>query len=138
MGLFSKKSEQELRNEQKTKIFKELEAIYSDEIRPGSLGQQKACWLTSRAYHYISIGIKTGKFDEALEDLDEAIRYKSDHLPAHMQRALIYYVKGDIQKAKDLVRAMPKHGLLDGEVFETKEDILSDPSIPKELKDLDD
>jgi hypothetical protein len=63
--------------EQKEKKFRELERAFGSSTE--MIAVQKATWLSCRGN---SLG-ERGKLEEAIQDFEEAIRVKNDHIPSY-------------------------------------------------------
>ena len=106
-------------NKQKEIKFREFEKDFGDS--PEMLASTKATWLSSRGN---SLGDR-GKLDEAIQDFEEAIRVKPDHLPSHFSLAIAYQKKGMNEKAKSILEAAPEQMKVNGNVVATKADMLN-------------
>lgn len=118
MGILKKLFNSISRERQKREKFEELEEDGEEEF----VNSQKATWLVNRGIYYRT----NGMLDEALRDFEEALQLKSDHLGAHYSKALVYVVKGEIDKVQKLLREMPDEMRVDGNVVARKGDILND------------
>jgi tetratricopeptide (TPR) repeat protein len=109
-------------NKQKEAKFRELETDFNQS--PEHLAMMKATWLASRGNN---LG-EQGKLDEAIEDFEEAIQIKPDHLPSYFSLAIAYQNKGMTEKANAILKAAPEEMIVDGKVMGTKADMLSSMS----------
>ena len=106
-------------NKQKEAKFRELETDFNQS--PEQLAMMKATWLSSRGNN---LG-EQGKLDEAIQDFEEAIRIKPDHLPSFFSLAIAYEKKGMTDKAKMTLDSAPEETKVDGNVVATKADMLN-------------
>jgi tetratricopeptide (TPR) repeat protein len=104
---------------QKESKFKELETSFAND--PDMIAMMKAGWLSSRGNH----SGKRGNLEAAIEDFEEAIRIKPDHLPSYFSLALAYGAKGMSDKAKQIIEAAPEETKLNGKVVGTKKELLN-------------
>jgi len=115
-------------NKQKEAKFRELEADFS-ELSPedvdnhvkDTLNMMKATWLSSRG-NYLG---DRGRLDEAIQDFEEAIQLKPDHIPSYFSLAKAYQKKGMTDKANLILEAAPEETKVDGKVIGTKADMLN-------------
>src|SRR5438034_11678427 len=107
------------REEQKQIKFRELEGDFVDS--PDMLALTKAGWLSSRGN---TCG-EQGKLDEAIQDFEEAIRIKQDHLPSYFSLAIAYQKKGLTDKANKILESAPEEMKVNGEVVGTKADLFN-------------
>ena len=106
-------------NKQKKEKFRDLEKEFSD--FPEMLAFTKATWLSSRGNNFG----EQGKLDEAIQDFEEAIQLKPDHLPSYCSLSIAYQRKGMTDKAKAILDATPEEMKLDGKVVGTKAELLN-------------
>ena len=85
------------------------------------INYSKATWLTSRGNHYG----KMGKLTNAIEDFKAAIKFKADHLPAHLGLAIAYQGKGLKMEAIEILAFAPEEMKLHGEIVANKKDVMS-------------
>jgi tetratricopeptide (TPR) repeat protein len=103
---------------QKKIKFQEFETDFSDS--PEMVGMMKASWLSSRGNQ----AGERGNLDAAIEDFEEAIGIKPDHLPSYFSLAIAYQKKGMIDKANQILITAPDEMKVNGEVVGTKKDLL--------------
>ena len=116
------------RERQKREKFEELEEDGEEEF----VNSQKATWLVSRGNHFGNEGM----LDEALEDFEEALQLKSDHIPAHVSRALVYATRGEIDRAQKLLEETPDEMKLYGDVVARKQEVLNSMEMKTMLNSL--
>jgi tetratricopeptide (TPR) repeat protein len=103
---------------QKEKKFRELEKEFTGSVE--MLALQKATWLSSRGN---SLG-ERGKLEEAIQDFEEAIRIKNDHIPSYCSLGIAYEKKGMDEKARQIIDKAPEELKVDGQVIATKSELL--------------
>ena len=81
---------------------------------------QKATWLSSRGN---SLG-ERGKLEEAIQDFEEAIRIKNDHIPSYFSLGIAYQKKGMDEKARQIIDKAPEEMKVDGQVIARKSELL--------------
>lgn len=120
MGFFSRFSKPDPKKmEENKKIkFKEFETMFGGNKEFEN--NTKATWLVDRGIYYE----KKGMFEEGLEDFNEAIALKPDHLPAHYSKAKLFKRKGETERAKKVLEDMPEEMKLDGRIVATKKAVL--------------
>jgi tetratricopeptide (TPR) repeat protein len=103
---------------QKVINFRKFETDFSES--PEMVGMMKATWLSSRGNQ----SGEHGNLDAAIEDFEEAICIKPDHLPSYFSLAIAYQKKGMIDKAKQILITAPDEMKVSGEVVGTKKELL--------------
>ena len=61
------------------------------------------------------------KYKEAIKDFKEAIRLKTDYIPAYLSLAIAYKKMKNIEKAMQIIKNTPKEMKLHGKLVITKE-----------------
>ena len=84
MGLFSSIFGSPDPEGEKNKKFREFDEMFEGDEE--MINNSKATWLTSRGNH----SGERGKLDEAIADLEAAIKLKKDHLPSHFWLSISY------------------------------------------------
>ena len=103
---------------QKEIKFQEFETDFSES--PETVAMMKATWLSSRGNQ----SGERGNLDAAIEDFEEAIRIKPDHLPSYFSLTIAYQKKGMIEKANQMLDTAPDEMKVNGEVVGTKKELL--------------
>jgi tetratricopeptide (TPR) repeat protein len=100
------------------KVVRELETGFCSSAE--MIAVQKATWLSSRGN---SLG-ERGKLEEAIQDFEEAIRIKNDHIPSYFSLGIAYEKKGMHEKARQIIEKASEEMKLNGQVIARKSELL--------------
>lgn len=101
MGCLSKIFGTNLETEKENK-FKEIERQFVGKFELANL--HKAQWLANRGNDFR----QHGKFDQAVEDFQDAIKLNSNHIGAYLSLSMVYAKKGMLKEAIDILEKAPK------------------------------
>jgi tetratricopeptide (TPR) repeat protein len=119
--LFGAGPDDRTRTNDKRQKFQELERQFAGNAE--MIKGAKALWLTNRGNYYGG----RRHMDQAIEDFQEAITFKPDHIPAFLGLGIAYKYKGMFQKALSILKSAPRTSTIAGQKHD------ADPAMVRQL-----